>query len=288
MKKILFVMSVVALSIFNLSAKEEVLVDGVKAGQWTMDYEAAKSYAKEKGLPLILNFTGSDWCSWCIKMEEQVFSQEKWSTYAKENAVTVFIDFPQDKSKVPEKYVERNVKLRDSFEVRAYPTYIILDGDSGEKIGQLGASQDSTADSFISQMKDITRYTAQELKKLLTSVEADQKGKVQAFTNDLGRSQKDLIKLDEDYAKRRAELIQKLSSAKSEIKLMQEKQRLKKLGYTKEETEKYVSLLKDETKAQAELDSWLATRPERSEANMMKYQIFNERLKEIRLQLSEF
>lgn len=288
MKKILFVIALVAVNVFQLSAKDEVLMEGHKAGQWTMDYEAAKAYAQKTGLPIVLNFTGSDWCHWCIKMEDQVFSKEAWSTYAKDNLVQVFIDFPQDKSKVPEKYVARNAQMRDSFGVRGYPSYVILDGKSGEKLGQLGASEESTADSFIAQVKDLTRYTEQEIAKLLESVESSQKEKVTALAKTLKSSEQELLALEKDYAQRKATLLKKLAVTKAEVKAQQEFVRLKAAGYSSEEAKKCLELLAKESEVQSELNAWLETRPERNDENMLKYEAFNKQLKEIRTQLSKF
>lgn len=46
------------------------------------DFEAAKATAQAEGKPLFLYFTGSDWCVWCIRLEEEVFSREAFVNYA--------------------------------------------------------------------------------------------------------------------------------------------------------------------------------------------------------------
>ena len=95
-------------------------------------------------LPLLLNFTGSDWCGWCKIMDKNVFAGEEWKKYAADNVVLVTLDFPNDKSIVPEKYVERNKNLQAKFGVGGYPTYVILDSDGETKLGQLGAGKEKT------------------------------------------------------------------------------------------------------------------------------------------------
>jgi thioredoxin-related protein len=142
---------------------ESVQLEGAKVGHWTMDFAAAKKIAAEKNLPLLLNFTGSDWCGWCKLMDESVFAKEAWQDYAGENALLVTLDFPRDKSIVPEKYIERNDKLKDQFEVRGYPTYVILDSDGETKIGQLGAGRDKTPESFITEFKNVIRMSASSI-----------------------------------------------------------------------------------------------------------------------------
>lgn len=134
-------------------AEEGVPTKGAKVGQWTQDYDAAIKLAGEKKLPVLLNFTGSDWCGWCKLMDKEVFAKDEWKKYAAENVVLVTLDFPQDKTIVPEDFVARNQELQKEFEVQGYPTYIVLDRDGKTKIGQLGAGRGKTPSSFIDEFK---------------------------------------------------------------------------------------------------------------------------------------
>src|SRR6478752_6234951 len=47
-------------------------------GAWTTDYPAAVKVAQERKLPLFLQFTGSDWCGWCQKMEKECLSKPEF------------------------------------------------------------------------------------------------------------------------------------------------------------------------------------------------------------------
>jgi len=136
----------------------EVAKEGAEVGQWTMDYEAALDLAETKDIPLLLNFTGSDWCGWCQLMDEQVYAKPAWKDYAADHLLLVTLDFPRDKSIVPAKYVERNEELREEFQVQGYPTYIILDSDGETVLGQLGAGREKTPESFIEEVEDMLRY----------------------------------------------------------------------------------------------------------------------------------
>ncbi len=140
-------------------AAEEVATEGASVGKWTMDWEAAKELAAEKNLPMLLNFTGSDWCGWCKLMDEAVFAKAPWKSYAADNVVLVTLDFPQDKSIVPEKYTEQNEELRERFRIQGFPTYVILDSNGETQLGQLGAGRDVTPEMFIEQFKDQTRFS---------------------------------------------------------------------------------------------------------------------------------
>ena len=143
--------------------KEEVKkvpASGAELGAWTQDYDAVLKLAKEKNLPIFINFTGSDWCGWCKLMDSKVFSTDEWKKFAAENLALAFIDFPRDKSLVPEKFTERNKKLSEQFEVRGYPTYILLASDGKTKLGQLGASREATPEKFIKEVKDTVERPA--------------------------------------------------------------------------------------------------------------------------------
>ncbi len=144
----------------RLDASDEVALVGAESGKWTMDYEAALKLASAKKLPLILNFTGSDWCGWCKLMDKNVFAGESWQKFAADKVVLVTLDFPQDQLKVPQDYKIRNEALRQKFGIQGYPTYIVLDSDGSTILGQLSAGQDKTPESFIQEFEDATRFSA--------------------------------------------------------------------------------------------------------------------------------
>ena len=136
----------------------DVAKEGAEVGQWTMDWDKAKALAKEKNLPMLLNFTGSDWCGWCKLMDKAVYDQDAWKKYASENLVLVTIDFPRDKGIVPAQFTKRNNDLKNEFSVRGYPTYILLESDASTKLGQLGAGRDKTPETFIKEVESVLRF----------------------------------------------------------------------------------------------------------------------------------
>ena len=143
----------------TVHAAESVQTEGAEVGKWTMDYDAAMKLAGKKKLPVMINFTGSDWCGWCKLMDESVFAKEEWTKYAAENAVLITIDFPNDKSIVPEKYVDRNRELQQKFGVQGFPTYVVVDSDGETTLGKLGAGRDKTPAMFIEEFKGVTRMS---------------------------------------------------------------------------------------------------------------------------------
>jgi thioredoxin-related protein len=103
---------------------------------WLTDFEKAKAQAKAENKKILLNFTGSDWCGWCIKLDKEVFSQPAWKEYAAKNLVLVMLDFPQG-FQVPPETKKQNDKLAEKFKVQGYPT-IVITSASGTRKGELG------------------------------------------------------------------------------------------------------------------------------------------------------
>ncbi len=104
---------------------------------WMTDFEKAKEIAKEKNLPILIDFSGSDWCGWCVKLDKEVFSQKVFKEYAKDNLVMVLADFPRDKSNQSAELQKQNEKLSKEFGVRGFPTVYLLNS-AGKPVAKTG------------------------------------------------------------------------------------------------------------------------------------------------------
>lgn len=98
---------------------------------WDDNYEKSLTKAKEEQKLVLLDFTGSDWCGWCVKLDEEVFSKPAFKKFAKENLVLVELDFPRGKN-LPRKTKEQNDALKGKFKVSGYPTIIVVDPEGKE------------------------------------------------------------------------------------------------------------------------------------------------------------
>lgn len=103
---------------------------------WVTDLPKAQAQAKAENKMVMLDFTGSDWCGWCIKLNKEVFSQPEFIEYAKKNLVLVEVDFPR-KKKLSAAQQSANKALAAKYKIEGYPTIIVLNRD-GKKIGELG------------------------------------------------------------------------------------------------------------------------------------------------------
>ena len=108
--------------------------DAYKANNegWLVDMNEALKISEETGKPIMANFTGSDWCGYCIKLEKAVFSKPDFKAWAEENVVLLELDFPRRKS-LPQDIKVQNNELRSAFNVTGYPTVWMFDMKMDEK-----------------------------------------------------------------------------------------------------------------------------------------------------------
>jgi len=106
-------------------------------GSWFTDYATAKAAAQEQQKPMLLNFTGSDWCGWCMKLEKEVFSTPAFKNYAREHLILVKIDFPKHKA-LPDPEKEQNDTLAAKYQVKGYPTLVLISPEEQILLSQEG------------------------------------------------------------------------------------------------------------------------------------------------------
>jgi thioredoxin-related protein len=139
---IIAVLSAVAFSASSLAS------DG-----WLVDYEQAKTQAAAEKKDLLLDFTGSDWCSWCIRLRKEVFEEEAFKKAAPSQFVLVELDFPQDTSKQPEMVRKQNEALRDTFGIEGYPSIVLADA-SGRPYAQTGYQKGGAA-AYLKHLEEL-------------------------------------------------------------------------------------------------------------------------------------
>ena len=112
MKNILIISSLL-ISSLTLSAQDN---DG-----WLVKFDEAAEISMKTGKPILANFTGSDWCGWCVKLKKEVFVKPAFKKWAEENVVLLELDYPR---RVPqsEEIKKQNRELQQFFKVRGYPT----------------------------------------------------------------------------------------------------------------------------------------------------------------------
>ena len=110
---------------------------------WLTSYEQAKTLSRQSGKPILMDFTGSDWCVYCKKLKKEVFNKSEFETWARENVVLLELDFPKygDQSDVLRR---QNDELKQKFNISSYPTVLLVDANENV-IGKMGYRQGGPA-----------------------------------------------------------------------------------------------------------------------------------------------
>ncbi len=121
---------------------------------WETDLKKAQTEAKTSNKLMLLDFTGSDWCGWCIRLDREVFSKPEFKEYAAKNLVLVELDFPRMKSQA-DSLKRQNEELASKYGIEGFPTIIVLNGE-GRKVGQLGYMEGG-ASAFIAELEKLRK-----------------------------------------------------------------------------------------------------------------------------------
>lgn len=97
---------------------------------WLLNFDEAKTKAKEKGRIILLEFHGSDWCPPCIRLNNEVLSKPEFKEFAEKHLVLVDLDFPR-RTDLSEEQSAHNHALAQRFGVQYFPTVVLVtpDGD---------------------------------------------------------------------------------------------------------------------------------------------------------------
>lgn len=135
---------------------ETVIANSVayEPGTWIENWDTAISTAKETGRTVLVNFTGSDWCSWCIKLSNEVFEKKEFNAYAKDNLVLLKLDFPRKIAQSVE-LKQQNSNLQRQFGIQGYPTILLVNAE-GKEIGRTGY-QPGGAEAYVKHLGEMIK-----------------------------------------------------------------------------------------------------------------------------------
>ena len=103
---------------------------------WFASWDKAAVAAKESGKPILADFTGSDWCGWCIRLDDEVFATQEFGAWARQNVILLKLDFPHQKEQDAE-LKKQNSSLAQKYGIRGFPTVLFLDAE-GTPLGKAG------------------------------------------------------------------------------------------------------------------------------------------------------
>ena len=118
---------------------------------WHSTIEEAIKIAQKENKPILVQFSGSDWCKWCIKLNNEVLHTKEFGDYAKDNLVLVNLDFPRS---IPQSDEVKNYNRAqmNKYGVRGFPTVLLMD-KNGSVVRVTGYQPGGPA-AYIQHIKD--------------------------------------------------------------------------------------------------------------------------------------
>ena len=125
--------------------------------EWKDNYTSVVRCAKDEDKPIILVFSGSDWCAPCIKLDKEIWQSKEFDSYASKNYILYRADFPRKKSnKLPKDLEDQNKSLADSYNPNGhFPLVVVLNKD-GKILGKTGYKK-STPNEYISHLNSFIK-----------------------------------------------------------------------------------------------------------------------------------
>ena len=136
---------------------------------WLDDYDAALAKAAAEGRHVIVNFSGSDWCTWCKSLDEEVFATDAFKKAAAGKYVLLMVDSPMDKSLLTEKAAREHPQLAEKCGVKGLPTVVVLD-PTGEEVCRLKYAKGGGPEAYLAKLDSEIR-DAPDVKKYIKPIE---------------------------------------------------------------------------------------------------------------------
>ncbi|MDP6538159.1 MAG: thioredoxin family protein [Planctomycetota bacterium] len=133
------------------------------------DFDEAVALARAEKKDLFVDFTGSDWCGWCIKLDEEVFSHEAFLVEAQKDFVLVALDYPRgEEAKAAVPNPERNDELREEYGIRGYPTCLLMTAD-GDVYGRTGYLKGGP-EQYVEHLRELRASGRKSLEEVIALV----------------------------------------------------------------------------------------------------------------------
>lgn len=146
MKRILFLILLITIGVFIYTMNIPT--------PWLTDFASAQKESKQSGKPIFLYFSGSDWCTICMKMKKDVLETDIFQSYAKDHLVLMQADFPRmKKNKLDVKTIEQNERLAEKYNPSSSFPHVVLLTSEGKIIKEWKGYSGLKPEAFIEQIK---------------------------------------------------------------------------------------------------------------------------------------
>jgi len=272
-----------------------VLYKGATPGQWTMDMDAAKALASDKGLPILYAFTGSDWCRYCKVVFRDVFAKPEWQAFASNRFVMVNIDVP-NAPLLPIGILNRNKAFAKSLNVGAFPTFVVSDATGTNFLSQFSLSEKTTPFYLMKESATAMRATPSDLKQVLTGIPDEKAAAYRESLEKFGGISKDFEawlktspKSTEENERKFTDFRQKLADLSETITAIEVEKFLGAMAQSEtagksallRRADAYSKLLTELDSARRDLTNWLLSRPEENDKSRETFRLLTQRIEEL-------
>jgi len=119
---------------------------------WLVDFAKAKAQSAKEGKPILMEFTGSDWCPPCKALHKNVLTSDVFKKQIPKKFILLKLDNPRDKSAQTPEEIAQYKKLSKEYKVRGVPTIIVADAKGKEQHRQVGYRKSTTAEAWIAKL----------------------------------------------------------------------------------------------------------------------------------------
>ncbi|HFX17937.1 MAG TPA: thioredoxin family protein [Flavobacteriales bacterium] len=148
MKKMFLVLAILAGQLFYAQESHEDL-------HWLTDFNQAKAIAQKEHKPIVMLFTGSDWCPPCKAMHKDLFPNKDFQKVAKQ-VVLVLVDFPRRKP-ISDEQRQKNYELADRYHRGGVPTFVAVTPDGKKVLDKISGYRYGYPDADINFFKEVVR-----------------------------------------------------------------------------------------------------------------------------------
>lgn len=121
-----------------------------KTEGWLEDFEQAKDESEATGHPILMLFTGSDWCPPCKRLERDVFSDQVFLDFATEHLILMKFDYPRRGNQSAD-IKRQNAQASNDYNISGYPT-VLLANSEGRRLMLVNRSAND-AEQFVNRLK---------------------------------------------------------------------------------------------------------------------------------------
>lgn len=124
--------------LFHTAVACITLASPLYGAEWLTDMDTAKAEAKATGKAILVDFTGSDWCGWCVRLRSMILDSPAFQDYARDKFVFMEVDMPRNVKKIGEKQHAINKAIANHYNVNIYPTILVLNHEGDVMGGFIG------------------------------------------------------------------------------------------------------------------------------------------------------